>query len=209
LAEITHLEGDTESTKHFCREYLQVILDLKLEFRIHEGGDLLIQLLLEAGETQRAIELLVLVKKVLLKQGNPFGGTGFDEQYEHRLRTLGTNLAPDVFREAIHRGETLDPFIIIAELVDGFLAPEGVRQRAAMKSGDGDILTNRELTDLLTERELEILRLIADGLSNRDIASKLIFSLGTVKWYVHQIHSKLGVSRRTQAIARARELNLL
>ena len=62
---------------------------------------------------------------------------------------------------------------------------------------------------ILTERELQVLRLIADGFSNRDIAENLIFSVGTVKWYVHQIHSKLGVNSRTQAIARARELHLL
>ena len=62
---------------------------------------------------------------------------------------------------------------------------------------------------ILTERELQVLGLIADGFSNRAIAENLIFSVGTVKWYVHQIHSKLGVNSRTQAIARARELQLL
>lgn len=63
--------------------------------------------------------------------------------------------------------------------------------------------------DALTGRELEILRLVANGYSNHDIARKLIFSVGTVKWYVHQIYRKLGVGSRTQAIARARELKLL
>jgi LuxR family maltose regulon positive regulatory protein len=56
---------------------------------------------------------------------------------------------------------------------------------------------------------LEILHLVADGLSNRAIARELIFSLGTVKWYLHQIYDKLGVGSRTQAIARAKELELL
>jgi LuxR family transcriptional regulator, maltose regulon positive regulatory protein len=63
--------------------------------------------------------------------------------------------------------------------------------------------------DSLNDRELEVLRLIANGSSNRQIAEELIFSIGTVKWYAHQIYSKLGVGSRTQAIARARELNLL
>ncbi len=63
--------------------------------------------------------------------------------------------------------------------------------------------------NLLTPREQEVLCLLASGLSNREIAEKLVFSLGTVKWYVNQIYSKLGVSSRTQAIVRANELQLL
>lgn len=65
------------------------------------------------------------------------------------------------------------------------------------------------LLDSLTEREAEILRLIADGYSNSEIAEKLFLTLGTVKWYNTQIFDKLGVKSRSQAVARAREWNLL
>ncbi len=68
---------------------------------------------------------------------------------------------------------------------------------------DGDLL------DALTEREQEILGLIAQGLSNQAIANRLFLTLGTVKWYNRHIYSKLGVRSRTQAIIRARELALL
>jgi len=61
--------------------------------------------------------------------------------------------------------------------------------------------------DPLTTRELEVLPLVAAGLSNRQIAHDLILSLGTVKGYIHTIYSKLGVESRTQAVAR--ELGLL
>jgi ATP/maltotriose-dependent transcriptional regulator MalT len=57
-------------------------------------------------------------------------------------------------------------------------------------------------------REKEILSLIAEGFSNHTIAQKLYLSLATVKWYNKQIYGKLGVSSRTQAIARAREVGL-
>jgi predicted ATPase/DNA-binding CsgD family transcriptional regulator len=66
-----------------------------------------------------------------------------------------------------------------------------------------------QLLDPLTEREREVLRLIADGLSNHEIASKLFISIGTVKWYCSQIYDKLGVQSRTQAILRAQQLKLL
>ncbi len=58
--------------------------------------------------------------------------------------------------------------------------------------------------EALNSREQEILHLLADGLSDREIADKLVLSLGTVKWYNRQIYSKLGVSSRTQAAALAR-----
>jgi LuxR family maltose regulon positive regulatory protein len=65
------------------------------------------------------------------------------------------------------------------------------------------------LVEPLSERELEVLRLIGDGLSNHEIAAKLVIGLGTVKTHVNNIFGKLAVKSRTQAVARARELNLL
>jgi LuxR family transcriptional regulator, maltose regulon positive regulatory protein len=61
----------------------------------------------------------------------------------------------------------------------------------------------------LTERELEVLRLVAAGTSNRAIAARLIVTLGTVKKHLNNIFGKLHVESRTQALARARELGLL
>jgi LuxR family maltose regulon positive regulatory protein len=66
-----------------------------------------------------------------------------------------------------------------------------------------------DLVEPLTPRELDVLRLLAQGLSNRQIAEKLILSEGTVKFYVHAVMEKLGVHNRTQAILTARELNLI
>jgi LuxR family maltose regulon positive regulatory protein len=62
---------------------------------------------------------------------------------------------------------------------------------------------------LLTERELEVLRLMADGLSNPQIARRLVISLDTVKTHVHHILDKLEAASRVQAIARASDLNIL
>jgi len=65
------------------------------------------------------------------------------------------------------------------------------------------------LMDPISERELEVLRLIAAGLSNREIADKLFISLNTVKTHTKNINSKLDVNSRTRAVARAKELRLL
>jgi LuxR family maltose regulon positive regulatory protein len=61
----------------------------------------------------------------------------------------------------------------------------------------------------LSGREVDVLGLIAEGLSNKEIAQQLFLSLSTIKWHTGNIYGKLGVNNRTQAVAKARELNIL
>jgi LuxR family maltose regulon positive regulatory protein len=65
------------------------------------------------------------------------------------------------------------------------------------------------LMDPISEREMEVLHLIAAGLSNREIAEKLFISLNTVKTHTKNINSKLDVNSRLKAVARAKELKLI
>lgn len=67
----------------------------------------------------------------------------------------------------------------------------------------------QSLIDPLSDRELEILRLVADGYANQQIADQLVVALSTIKWHINNIYGKLNVRRRTQAIQKARTLNLL
>lgn len=70
--------------------------------------------------------------------------------------------------------------------------------------------TNSEqLVEPLSARELEILALLAAGLSNKEIANQLSLSVNTIKMYASQIYQKLGVNRRTEAVAQARKFGLL
>jgi len=72
-----------------------------------------------------------------------------------------------------------------------------------------DFLLAQRLVDPLSKRELEILALIATGLKNKEIAEQLFISLNTVLYHIKNIYNKLGVNKRTLAILKARELNLL
>ncbi len=65
------------------------------------------------------------------------------------------------------------------------------------------------LAKSLTQREQDVLTLIGDGFTNREIGDHLVIAHSTVKWYVRQIYNKLGVQERKEAITRARQLNLL
>ncbi len=62
---------------------------------------------------------------------------------------------------------------------------------------------------VLSSRELDVLRLLAAGMSNQEIAATLVISVGTAKWHAHNIFEKLDARGRTQAVARARERGLL
>jgi NarL family two-component system response regulator LiaR len=71
-------------------------------------------------------------------------------------------------------------------------------------------LNETELNKLgISKRELEVLQLIAEGLSNQEIAARLFVSLNTVKTHSSRIFEKLDVKRRTQAIEKAKRLSLI
>ena len=65
------------------------------------------------------------------------------------------------------------------------------------------------LVEELSQRELEVLQLVSQGLSNQEISEKLFLTLGTVKWHTSNIYGKLGVKGRTQAVARARQIKVI
>jgi LuxR family maltose regulon positive regulatory protein len=86
--------------------------------------------------------------------------------------------------------------------VERVLMGFGVSENQAIKREAGN-------SSDLSEREKEILTLIAEGLSNQQIAARLVISITTVKTHVGNIFNKLGVTSRTQALARADGLGLL
>jgi len=143
----------------------------------------------------------------LLTGQHPFPGlTGVERLFKH-------------INEPLPLIESLDP--LVKESVNGVI------QRATMKNPRhrfGDVLEmaaafrqaarleeqgRTALVEVLTLREQEILQLIVQGKANREIAESLFVELSTVKWYIRQIYTKLGVHNRRQAILRARELDLL
>jgi len=83
--------------------------------------------------------------------------------------------------------------------------------RASLLSANSSKIRNQnsDLIEPLSDRELEILHLVAAGLKNKEIAEQLVISLNTVLYHTKNIYGKLGVNKRTLAVAKARELGLL
>lgn len=117
-----------------------------------------------------------------------------------QLRDCQTKIDEALFAAAVQEGEQVDleTAVVTAQTyLSAALPPAPLLPRTAAPQ------------DLLTERELEVLQLIDQGLSNRQIAETLFVVLGTVKAHNNRIYSKLNANNRVQALARARELGLI
>jgi DNA-binding CsgD family transcriptional regulator len=86
-----------------------------------------------------------------------------------------------------------------------------VVEKEVYKSSNGEFTLNQpELTKLgLSKRELEVLQLMAEGLSNQEIAARLFLSLNTIKTHSSRLFEKMNVERRTQAIDMAKKLGII
>jgi DNA-binding NarL/FixJ family response regulator len=90
-------------------------------------------------------------------------------------------------------------------------AAEGLVEGASSRgpAGTRAATTSASLPEPLTARETDVLRLLVEGRSNRQIADELFLSVGTVKFHVHAVLGKLGATSRLEAAARARSLGLI
>lgn len=86
---------------------------------------------------------------------------------------------------------------------------EAEEQKSADESHLPPALPAQSLIEPLSQRELEVLQLIAQGLSNREISERLFLALDTVKGHNRRIFGKLSVQRRTEAVAKARSTGIL
>src|SRR5829696_4009653 len=93
----------------------------------------------------------------------------------------------------------------VRRLLAAFESPHTGTEPPARVASD----TIRPLPDPLTARERDVLELVADGLSNQEIAARLFIATSTVKGYIHSLLRKLEVDSRTKAISRAHEMDLL
>jgi ATP/maltotriose-dependent transcriptional regulator MalT len=147
-------------------------------------------------QPERAVETLALAF------AHPKSLTGWLECWPliTQLRAdLELDLGAETFDATWERGTQLDAEEIAHDLLRELSTAEGSLAEPATPS----------LFDPLSRRELEVLALIANGLTNQEIAAQLYIGVSTVKKHINHIFSKLDVKNRTQAANRARELTLL
>ena len=193
-------------------DYLVFARILMVEAKLDEALKLL-SMLLEAaetgGRTSKVIEIIILQALTLKAQG----------ANEKALSCLEVALSlaepAGFFRIFVDEGQPMAGMLY--ETLIREIAPEYVSSLLAAftveETGDPDPLdtgTNQnDLIEPLTEREIEVLRLIAEGFSNQAIAARLYVSLNTVKAHTRSIYSKLDVHSRVSAVARGRTLGIV
>jgi LuxR family maltose regulon positive regulatory protein len=173
----------------------------------------LLQRLLEAAE---AGERTTRVIEILLLQALAYQAKGDKDQVFTPLARALLLAEPEGFVR-IFVDEGLPMARLLYEALARGIAPDYVRRLLAAfpvtESERTDASKARppqsELVEPLSERELQVLQLIAEGLTNPEIASRLFLALNTVKVHTRNIYGKLGVNNRTQAGARARALGIL
>jgi LuxR family maltose regulon positive regulatory protein len=149
-----------------------------------------------AHHTIVLIEAEVLLALVLSRKD--------DTQALERLERALTLAAPEgIARPFVAAGGSIAA--LLRQAAARGTEPEYVRSLLAALDASAD----SPLVEPLSERESEVLRLIAAGLSNREIAQELFITGNTVKSHIKNVYGKLGAKSRAQAIARANELNLL
>jgi LuxR family maltose regulon positive regulatory protein len=206
------LEPDKATTHMSGFEYVAFARILITQGRWDETIKLL-QRMLEAaelgGDTTRVIEIMML-------QALAFQAGGDTTRAMDALEGALTLAEPEGFlRIFVDEGQPMARLLYVAlergtapgyvgRLLQAFPIdkPEQVDSSAPQVSESGYI-------EPLSEREIEVLQLIAEGLTNPEIATRLILSLYTVKTHTRNIYGKLGVHNRTEAVAKARVLGIL
>ena len=209
LGQIACAQDDYQAAQHHLQEALQIttqiqFMPLTLAILASVG-----KLLLRTHRLALGVEVLTFI------QHHP----ACDHETEVRAQQLLTDctatIAPDDFAAAIQRGQNSNLETIITAVQAQLAAPfeaEGPRSKGAEDKmfSPAPLLPHPPvLVEPLTERELEVLQLIAEGLTNREIAERLSVVIGTVKAHNNSIYGKLGVNSRVQALKKAQSLNLL
>jgi LuxR family maltose regulon positive regulatory protein len=150
-----------------------------------------LQALAAQAKGDTSLALAVIETALTLAEPEGFVQTLVDEgpPMAHLLyEALGRGIAPDYVRRLLAAFPVAEPELAAARISE----PQ-----------------ESDLVEPLSVRELEVLQLVAEGLTNRQVAARLFLSLNTVKGHTRSIYGKLGVHSRTQAAARARALGIL
>ncbi len=151
----------------------------------------------------QALEVLVLLSLALEQQGDP----------SLALTTLSRALTvgePEGYAR-LFLDEGAPMAILLRRAASHGIAPKyvaGLLSQFDREAGDTAV-SRQPLIEPLTERELEVLHLLAEGLSNQEMADRLVVAMGTVKAHTASLYRKLDVTSRLQAVSRSRELGLL
>jgi len=206
------LDPDGELTYLHELEYIVFARILIAQERLNEATRLLRRLLEAAeagGRTSRVIEILILQTLAAHSEGDTAQAMSTLEQALTLAEPGG------LIRTFVDEGPPMAR--LLYEALSRGIAPEYVRRllgafplaEPEQMDASKPRIPESEWIEPLSEREIEVLQLIAEGLTNQEIANRLYLSLNTVKVHTRNIYGKLDTHHRAEAVARARALGIL
>lgn len=155
---------------------------------------------LASGQTQLAVA--ALQRALLLAE---------PEGYTRTFLDLGAEMARllSLVWEEIRRESNSETRIVLEDYVRTLLASMNTHPAEPFKNTEVEPPLTQALVEPLSNREVDVLVLIAAGMSNQQIAERLVVSIGTVKWHIINIYRKMNVHSRAQALALANRMGLL
>jgi LuxR family transcriptional regulator, maltose regulon positive regulatory protein len=203
-------EQEYRSLARIAAQRGEIIEALSLVNRLYTSAE-------SAGRLGLMIYLLVL-------QAGIYHLSGYDEKAEKVLvRGLGLAQPEGFQRVFLDEGESMRKLLVrikkggkahgmdsrLRAYLDNLISNFGVSEEINLLEEKEVRLAKEGLLETLTEREVEVLHLVANGKTNQEIASELFLAVGTVKRHLNNIFGKLGVQNRTACVAKAREMRLI
>jgi predicted ATPase/DNA-binding CsgD family transcriptional regulator len=195
--DIAQVRGNHSDAARLLKEALQIRFGIQTTGDIFYTLEAMANLAARTHAPERAARIWGVSEALREVRGAPLPPS-YQSDYAPLIRSVRGQLGAEAFETAWAEGRAMT-------------LEQGVEYtlRDAEPQTQPTEAQNKDLSKLLTLREIEVLRLIVAGLSNREIAEQLVLTLGTIKWYTNEIYSKLGVRSRTQAVALANRLDLL
>jgi predicted ATPase/DNA-binding NarL/FixJ family response regulator len=196
LAQVAYVRQEFSTAGERFREALQIATEIAFWPLLCAIVVDVAALLSSLDRPALAVALLTLIRQ------HPAIQEEISRRAEQQLEKNRSQMEAAEFAAAVQRGEGWNLEAALTKL-DAELTAVTERDATLTRADE------QPLVEPLTDREQDILHLLARGYTNSEIAEELVLAVGTVKWYASQIYGKLGVSNRTEAAARARNLDLV
>lgn len=201
LAHVVDLQGDLARARTLYEEGLALALTLEHQGLIASCLEGLAIVVTRQGQPTWAARIWGAAETIRQHQGIALASVMHTN--DEQARTVArSSLGEKAFDVALAQGRTLSP-------QQALTAQEPVAVTKQVVAEPAITRVKARFPNQLTRREMDVLRLVADGLTDAQIAQRLVLSSGTVSWYVRSICSKLSVSSRTAATRVAIEQHLL
>ena len=194
-------QGDYAAARALLEESLQISLELDYKWDIAGCLEGLAAAVATGGEPRRAAWCMSAAQVLREAIGTPLPSV-FQAMHEFTMASVRTYLGEQTFDEAMAEGRTMPP-------EDLLINPEPQPKPALTPPSSASVASLPQLHGGLTSREMEVLRLLAQGLTSAQIAEHLTLSVLTVNTHVRSIYSKLGATSRSAATRWAIEHHLV